>query len=56
VLGHKSQAATQIYSRLAFDPLKQAMEAAQVSMAASSEILPASLIKKTRKQALKRVK
>jgi integrase len=56
VLGHKSPSATQIYSRLAFDPLKQAMEAAQVSMAASTEILPASLIKKTRKQTLKRVK
>ncbi|MBS2005758.1 MAG: site-specific integrase [Cyanobacteria bacterium SZAS TMP-1] len=56
VLGHKSSAATQIYSRLAFDPLKQAMEAAQVSMAASTDILPASLIKKTRKQNLKRVK
>ena len=64
VLGHKSPTATQIYSRLAFDPLKQAMEAAQVSMARSAEIsmarsaeiLPASIVKKQRKQKLKRVK
>jgi len=56
VLGHKSPTATQIYSRLAFDPLKQAMEAAQSSMARSAEILPASMVKKQRKQKLKRVK
>jgi hypothetical protein len=49
-------AATQIYSRLALDPLKQAMGAAQVSMAARTEILPPSLIKKTRQQALKLVR
>ncbi len=56
VLGHKSPTATQIYSRLAFDPLKQAMESAQVSMARSAEILPASMAKKQRSQRLKRVK
>lgn len=32
VLGHKSPTATQIYSRLSADPLKDAMEAAQTSM------------------------
>lgn len=56
VLGHKSPTATQIYSRLAFDPLKQAMEAAQASMACSAEILPANMDKKQRKGKLKRVK
>lgn len=56
VLGHKSPTATQIYSRLAFDSLKQAMEAAQVSMARSTEILPASMAKKQRQQKLKRIK
>jgi hypothetical protein len=55
-LGHKSPTATQIYSRLAFDPLKHAMEAAQASMANSQEILPSGLFKKNRKQGLKRVK
>ncbi len=56
VLGHKSPTATQIYSRLAFDPLKHAMEAAQASMVKSAEILPTGLSKKTRKQPLRRVK
>jgi len=56
VLGHKSPTATQIYSRLAFDPLKHAMEAAQASMANSAEILPTGLFKKKRKPGLKRVK
>lgn len=56
VLGHKSPTATQIYSRLAFDPLKHAMEAAQSSMANSEEILPSGLFKKKRKPGLKRVK
>jgi integrase len=56
VLGHKSPTATQIYSRLASDPLKHAMEAAQASMANSADILPSGLFKKKRKQGLKRVK
>lgn len=56
VLGHKSPAATQIYSRLAFDPLKQAMEAAQSSMARSAEILPPEMARIDRKPKLKRVK
>lgn len=56
VLGHKSPTATQIYSRLAFDPLKHAMEAAQASMANSAEILPSGLLKKKSKQPLRRVK
>ena len=56
VLGHKSSTATQIYSRLAFDPLKQAMEAAQASMARSAEILPVSMTNKHRKEKMKRVK
>ena len=43
VLGHKSATATQIYSRLAHDPLRQAMELAQDSMAKSSSILPRRL-------------
>lgn len=45
VLGHKSPAATQIYSRLAFDPLRQAMESAQASLVASQELLPDDLVK-----------
>lgn len=36
VLGHKSPTATQIYSRLSADPLKDAMEAAQTSMTQKS--------------------
>jgi len=48
VLGHKSATATQIYSRLSSDPLKQAMEAAQASMAKSSDLLPASVSKRRR--------
>lgn len=56
VLGHKSPTATQIYSRLAFDPLKHAMEAAQASMANSADILPSGLFKKKRKPGLKWVK
>ena len=52
VLGHKSTTATQIYSRLASDPIKQAMEAAQASMSASADILPATV----NKRRLKRVK
>ena len=48
VLGHKSATATQIYSRLSSDPLKQAMEAAQASMAKSSDLLPASVNKRRR--------
>lgn len=55
VLGHKSPAATQIYSRLAFDPLRQAMENAQASMANTTEMLPADMGKKL-KDKLKRVK
>lgn len=39
VLGHKSPAATQIYSRLAFDPLRQAMESAQASILSGNELL-----------------
>lgn len=49
VLGHRSPAATQIYSRLAFDPLRQAMENAQASMANTSEILPADMAKEEAK-------
>ncbi|MBX3075781.1 tyrosine-type recombinase/integrase [Candidatus Obscuribacterales bacterium] len=56
VLGHKSPTATQIYSRLSFDPLKQSMEAAQASMARSVEILPAEMTKKKPNRKLKRVK
>jgi integrase len=56
VLGHKSPAATQIYSRLAFDPLRQAMENAQASMASSAEILPADMAKQQRTKTLKSVK
>jgi integrase len=52
VLGHKSHTATQIYSRLATDPLKHAMETAQASMITSAEILPATMSKKRQ---LKRV-
>jgi integrase len=54
VLGHKSSAATQIYSRLSSDPLKHAMEAAQASMANSTDLLPSSMKKK--RAGLKRVK
>ena len=39
-LGHKSTTATQIYSRLASDPIKQAMEVAQASMSKNADILP----------------
>jgi integrase len=46
VLGHKSPAATQIYSRLAFDPLRQAMESAQATMANSADVLPATSSKR----------
>ena len=53
VLGHKSHTATQIYSRLATDPLKHAMEAAQASMVSSADILPDTMAKKRQ---LKRVK
>jgi integrase len=53
VLGHKSPTATQIYSRLATDPLKLAMEAAQASMVTSADILPEAMAKKRQ---LKRVK
>ena len=56
VLGHKLPTATHIYSRMAFDPLKQAMEAAQASMANCADILPSGLFKKKRKPGLKRVK
>ncbi|MBX9667074.1 MAG: tyrosine-type recombinase/integrase [Candidatus Obscuribacterales bacterium] len=56
VLGHKSPTATQIYSRLSFDPLKQAMEAAQASMARNVEILPAEMSEMKQKWKLKRVK
>jgi integrase len=46
VLGHKSPTATQVYSRLASDPLKQAMEAAHASMSKSGDILPPDVIRK----------
>ena len=52
-LGHKSHTATQIYSRLATDPLKHAMEAAQASMITSADILPTAM---SEKRQLKRVK
>ncbi|HEY9789561.1 MAG TPA: tyrosine-type recombinase/integrase [Candidatus Obscuribacterales bacterium] len=42
-LGHKSPAATQIYSRLGSDPIKRAMEAAHASMAGNASILPDNL-------------
>lgn len=45
VLGHKSAAATQIYARLAFDPLRQAMESAQASLVTSQKLLPDNLVK-----------
>jgi len=45
-LGHKSTTATQIYSRLAADPIKQAMEAAQASMSKNADILPLTVNKR----------
>ena len=39
VLGHKSQAATQIYSRLTYDPLRQAMEKAEADMLQAAGLL-----------------
>lgn len=50
VLGHRSPAATQIYSRLAHDPLRKAMELAQGSMAQGSSILPTAKVVKLRKR------
>jgi len=39
VLGHKSQAATQICSRLTYDPLRQAMEKAEADMLQAAGLL-----------------
>jgi integrase len=39
VLGHKSPTATQIYSRLAHDPVRQAMEKAQNDMLAAAGLV-----------------
>jgi integrase len=39
-LGHKSPTATQIYSRLAYDPLRQAMEKAQSDMFSAAGLMP----------------
>ena len=47
VLGHKSPTATQIYSRLTYDPLRQAMEKAQNDMLTAAGLIKA-------KNALKR--
>ncbi len=52
VLGHSSPASTQIYSRLANDPVRQAMESAQSQMMAMAGLLP----HKRKPRVLKRVK
>lgn len=39
-LGHKSPTATQIYSQLSYDPLRQAMEKAQTDMLIAGRLLP----------------
>ena len=38
VLGHKSPASTQIYARLASDPIRQAMEKAHSDMMLAAEV------------------
>ncbi len=53
VLGHKSHAATQIYSRLAFDPLRQAMESAQATIVTGQEMLLPESFAKTKKSTSK---
>ena len=52
-LGHKSPAATQIYSRLAFDPIRQAMESAQASIMIGNEELLLSNSKNSRNKTKK---
>ena len=39
VLGHKSPTATQIYARMAFDPIREAMEKAQNDMLSAAGIV-----------------
>jgi hypothetical protein len=43
-----------MYLRLAFDPLRQAMENAQASMANSTDILPLDVGKKQSKRGIRR--
>ncbi|HEY9755214.1 MAG TPA: tyrosine-type recombinase/integrase [Oculatellaceae cyanobacterium] len=40
VLRHRSTSATQIYSRLTYDPMRQAMEKAQADMLTAAGLLP----------------
>jgi integrase len=47
VLGHRSPTATQIYSRLAHDPIRQAMEKAQNDMLAAAGLVKAKKSKKS---------
>jgi integrase len=47
VLGHKSPTATQIYSRLAHDPIRQAMEKAQNDMLAAAGLVKSKKSKKS---------
>ncbi len=47
VLGHKSPTATQIYSRLAHDPIRQAMEKAQNDMLAAAGLVKTRKSKKS---------
>jgi site-specific recombinase XerD len=47
VLGHKSPTATQIYSRLAHDPIRQAMEKAQNDMLAAAGLVKVRRSKKS---------
>ena len=42
VLGHKSPTATQIYARMAFDPIREAMEKAQNDMLSAAGISSAA--------------
>jgi len=41
VLGHKSPTATQIYSKLTNDPIRDAMEKAQADMLIAAKLMPA---------------
>jgi len=47
VLGHKSPTATQIYSRLGHDPIRQAMEKAQNDMLAAAGLVKTRKSKKS---------
>ena len=39
VLGHKSPTATQIYARMAFDPIREAMEKTQNDMLSAAGLI-----------------